>query len=81
MTIPLQVVFKNIKEVKSPPSIINIFNEIRLRQNLCIDHSFFFVYSDRIDLHFCDDPGGGRSSHPDLAQGGAFQVSLKTRII
>ena len=41
MTIPLQVVFKNIKEVKSPPSIINIFNEIRLRQNLCIDHSFF----------------------------------------
>ena len=42
MTIPLQVVFKNIKEVKSPPSIINIFNEIRLRQNLCIDHSFLF---------------------------------------
>ncbi|XP_023344836.1 UHRF1-binding protein 1-like [Eurytemora carolleeae] len=40
-----------------------------------IETSYHF-YSDRIDLHFCDDPGGGRSSHPDLAQGGAFQVSL-----
>ena len=29
-----------------------------------------------LDLHFCDDPGGGRSSHPGLAQGGAFQVIL-----
>ena len=40
-----------------------------------VETSYHF-YSDRIDLHFCDDPGGGRSSHPDLAQGGAFQVSL-----
>jgi len=40
-----------------------------------VETSYHF-YSDRIDLHFCDDPGGGRSSHPDLAEGGAFQVSL-----
>lgn len=40
-----------------------------------VETSYHF-YSDRIDLHFCDDPGGGRSSHPDLAQGAAFQVSL-----
>ena len=40
-----------------------------------VETSYHF-YSDRIDLHFCDDPGGGRSSHPDLGQGGAFQVSL-----
>ena len=25
-------------------------------------------------MHFCDDPGGGRSDHPELAGGGAFQV-------
>ena len=36
----------------------------------------YHFYSDRIDLHFCDDPGGGRSEHPELAGGGAFQVSL-----
>jgi len=40
-----------------------------------IETSYHF-YSDRIDLHFCDDPGGGRSDHPELAGGGAFQVSL-----
>jgi len=40
-----------------------------------VETSYHF-YSDRIDLHFCDDPGGGRSSHPDLSEGGAFQVSL-----
>lgn len=40
-----------------------------------IETSYHF-YSDRIDLHFCDDPGGGRSEHPDLQGGGAFQVSL-----
>ncbi|XP_011309314.1 UHRF1-binding protein 1-like [Fopius arisanus] len=30
----------------------------------------------RIDLHLCDDPGPGRSSHPDLQDGGALQISL-----
>ncbi len=35
----------------------------------------YHLYSDRIDLHLCDDPGGmGRSCHPRLAGGGAFQV-------
>ena len=36
----------------------------------------YHFYSDRIDLHFCDDPGRGRSEHPQLEQGGAFQISL-----
>ena len=37
----------------------------------------YHLYSDRIDLHLCDDPGGkGRSCHPRLSEGGAFQVSL-----
>ena len=41
-----------------------------------VETSYHF-YSDRIDLHLCDDPGGkGRSCHPRLSEGGAFQVSL-----
>ena len=62
-----------------------------------VETSYHF-YSDRIDLHLCDDPGGstiqcwkkegpenvkrlffpteGRSCHPELSEGGAFQVSL-----
>ena len=40
-----------------------------------LETSYHF-YTDRIDLHFCDDPGGGRSEHPQLEGGGAFQVSL-----
>eukprot|EP00095_Tigriopus_kingsejongensis_P003689 maker-scaffold11_size778918-snap-gene-6.50 protein:Tk03689 transcript:maker-scaffold11_size778918-snap-gene-6.50-mRNA-1 annotation:"uhrf1-binding protein 1-like protein" len=41
-----------------------------------VETSYHF-YSDRIDLHLCDDPGGkGRSRHPSLGEGGAFQISL-----
>jgi len=40
-----------------------------------VETSYHF-YTDRIDLHFCDDPGGGRSEHPELNGGGAFQISL-----
>ena len=47
--------------------------EYLLRKYDVIETSYHF-YSDRIDLHFCDDPGGGRSDHPELAGGGAFQV-------
>ena len=41
-----------------------------------VTETSYHFYSDRIDLHFCDDPGGGRSQHPSLEGGGAFQVSL-----
>jgi len=41
-----------------------------------VTETSYHFYSDRIDLHFCDDPGGGRSDHPELQGGGAFQVSL-----
>ncbi|CAG7723422.1 unnamed protein product [Allacma fusca] len=37
--------------------------------------SYHFL-CEKIDLHFCDDPGSGRSNHEDLKDGGAFQVSL-----
>lgn len=40
-----------------------------------VETSYHFL-SQRIDLHLCDDPGPGRSSHPELKDGGALQVSL-----
>jgi hypothetical protein len=41
----------------------------------------YHLYSDRIDLHLCDDPGGkGRSCHPRLSEGGAFQVPLLPKV-
>lgn len=36
----------------------------------------YHFYSERIDLHFCDDPGPGRSSHPDLSSGAVLQVAI-----
>ncbi|XP_046394074.1 UHRF1-binding protein 1 isoform X3 [Ischnura elegans] len=40
-----------------------------------IETSYHFL-SERIDLHLVDDPGG-RSSHPDLRDGGALQIELR----
>ena len=46
---------------------------IRKHDVLGID---YHSYEDRVGLHLCDDPGGGRSDQLELAGGGAFQVSL-----
>ncbi|XP_076231903.1 bridge-like lipid transfer protein family member 3B isoform X2 [Calliopsis andreniformis] len=40
-----------------------------------VETSYHFLCQ-RIDLHLCDDAGTGRSSHPDLKDGGALQISL-----
>ncbi|CAL7948868.1 unnamed protein product [Xylocopa violacea] len=40
-----------------------------------IETSYHFLCQ-RIDLHLCDDAGSGRSSHPDLKDGGALHISL-----
>ncbi|XP_058450697.1 bridge-like lipid transfer protein family member 3B [Malaya genurostris] len=37
----------------------------------------YHFFSQRIDLHLCDDAGVGRSSHPDLKDGGALQISVQ----
>ncbi|KAK3923200.1 UHRF1-binding protein 1-like [Frankliniella fusca] len=41
-----------------------------------VETSYHFL-SQHIDLHLCDDPGVGRSCHPDLQDGGALQISLQ----
>lgn len=40
-----------------------------------VETSYHFLCQ-RIDLHLCDDAGNGRSSYPDLKDGGALQISL-----
>ncbi|SPP81936.1 UHRF1-binding protein 1 isoform X3 [Drosophila guanche] len=47
-----------------------MFNAFDVRET-----SYHF-FSQRIDLHLCDDEGDGRSSYPDLDKGGALQVSV-----
>ncbi|XP_050307973.1 UHRF1-binding protein 1-like [Anthonomus grandis grandis] len=41
-----------------------------------VETSYHFL-SNQIILHLCDDPGDGRSSHPNLKDGGALQISVK----
>jgi hypothetical protein len=36
----------------------------------------YHFFSQRIDLHLCDDAGSGRSLHPNLKDGGALQISI-----
>uniref|UniRef100_T1GHY4 Uncharacterized protein n=1 Tax=Megaselia scalaris TaxID=36166 RepID=T1GHY4_MEGSC len=48
-----------------------MFNAFDVRET-----SYHF-FSQRIDLHLCDDEGDGRSMYPDLAKGGALQISVQ----
>ncbi|XP_032595090.1 UHRF1-binding protein 1 isoform X3 [Drosophila grimshawi] len=47
-----------------------LFNAFDVRET-----SYHF-FSQRIDLHLCDDEGDGRSGYPELDKGGALQVSV-----
>ncbi|XP_037957777.1 UHRF1-binding protein 1-like isoform X2 [Teleopsis dalmanni] len=48
-----------------------MFNAFDVRET-----SYHF-FSQRIDLHLCDDEGDGRSRYPDLDKGGALQISVQ----
>lgn len=41
-----------------------------------VKETSYHFFSQRIDLHLCDDAGTGRSSHPTLKDGGALQISV-----
>ncbi|KZS06933.1 UHRF1-binding protein 1 [Daphnia magna] len=55
---------------KSPSPLSRVFARYDV-----LETSYHF-FSEKIDFHFCDDPGEGRSSHPELKDGGALQVTL-----
>ncbi|KAL1459506.1 hypothetical protein WDU94_011478 [Cyamophila willieti] len=40
-----------------------------------IETSYHF-FCKKFDIHLSDDPGAGRSIHPDLTKGGAWQINL-----
>lgn len=42
-----------------------------------VPETSYHFFSQRIDLHLCDDEGMGRSSHPNLKDGGALQISVQ----
>ncbi|KAG5868480.1 hypothetical protein JTB14_035833 [Gonioctena quinquepunctata] len=41
-----------------------------------IETSYHFL-SNQVVLHLCDDPGSGRSSYPNLKDGGALQICIR----
>lgn len=43
--------------------------------NDVVETSYHFLCA-QVVLHLCDDPGTGRSSHPNLKEGGALQVNV-----
>lgn len=55
---------------QSQSAITNLFKKLDV-----IETSYHFL-SQHIVLHLCDDPGNGRSCHPDLCDGGALQISV-----
>ncbi|XP_034939434.1 UHRF1-binding protein 1-like [Chelonus insularis] len=63
-----------LQQSKSKPVCNSAISKIFMRYDV-IETSYHFL-AQRIDLHLCDDPGSGRSSHPELKNGGALQISL-----
>lgn len=54
----------------------NKTSEPRMFQIFDVRETSYHFFSQRIDLHLCDDEGDGRSSYPELDKGGALQVSI-----
>ncbi|XP_032311263.1 UHRF1-binding protein 1-like isoform X4 [Drosophila ananassae] len=51
-------------------------NAQRMFNAFDVRETSYHFFSQRIDLHLCDDEGDGRSSYPELDKGGALQVSV-----
>lgn len=57
-------------QAHSHSTVTNLFKKLDV-----IETSYHFL-SQHIVLHLCDDPGDGRSCHPNLLEGGALQISV-----
>ncbi|XP_055635192.1 bridge-like lipid transfer protein family member 3B [Toxorhynchites rutilus septentrionalis] len=58
----------DIQQLTAAQRIFNIYDA---------KETSYHFFSQRIDLHLCDDAGVGRSSHPNLQEGGALQISVQ----
>uniref|UniRef100_A0A1A9WW98 Chorein N-terminal domain-containing protein n=1 Tax=Glossina brevipalpis TaxID=37001 RepID=A0A1A9WW98_9MUSC len=52
-------------------------NTQRMFNAFDVRETSYHFFSQRIDLHLCDDEGDGRSSYPELIKGGALQISVQ----
>ncbi|XP_062120674.1 bridge-like lipid transfer protein family member 3A isoform X4 [Drosophila sulfurigaster albostrigata] len=55
---------------------VNTSTAQRMFNAFDVRETSYHFFSQRIDLHLCDDEGDGRSSYPELDKGGALQVSV-----
>lgn len=61
----------SVRQSDAMSQVQKMFNVFDVRET-----SYHF-FSQRIDLHLCDDAGSGRSCHPSLKDGGALQISIQ----
>ncbi|KAB7505201.1 UHRF1-binding protein 1-like, partial [Armadillidium nasatum] len=54
----------------------NSMQKFQIFKKFDVVETSYHFYSEKIDLHFCDDPGSGRSSYPSLEKGGTIQVNI-----
>ncbi|KAI4463582.1 hypothetical protein MML48_4g00014003 [Holotrichia oblita] len=59
------------ERVKGDTPILKLFSKYDV-----VETSYHFL-SQQIILHLCDDPGNGRSCHPNLKDGGALQIVIQ----
>ncbi|KAM7354386.1 bridge-like lipid transfer protein family member 3B isoform 3-T3 [Cochliomyia hominivorax] len=52
-------------------------NQLKMFNAFDVRETSYHFFSQRIDLHLCDDEGDGRSSYPELDKGGALQISVQ----
>ncbi|XP_065355354.1 bridge-like lipid transfer protein family member 3B isoform X2 [Calliphora vicina] len=52
-------------------------NQLKMFNAFDVRETSYHFFSQRIDLHLCDDEGDGRSTYPELDKGGALQISVQ----
>ncbi|KAL7045426.1 hypothetical protein ACKWTF_002228 [Chironomus riparius] len=62
---------------RPPENQANISQAQKMFNLFDVRETSYHFFSQRIDLHLCDDFGSGRSSHPNLKDGGAVQISIQ----
>jgi hypothetical protein len=62
---------------RPPENQANISQAQKMFNLFDVRETSYHFFSQRIDLHLCDDMGSGRSSHPNLKDGGALQISIQ----
>ncbi|XP_070496811.1 bridge-like lipid transfer protein family member 3B isoform X5 [Chironomus tepperi] len=76
-TLPEYQSFLDQSSNRPPENQANISQAQKMFNLFDVRETSYHFFSQRIDLHLCDDFGSGRSSHPNLKDGGALQISIQ----